>query len=85
MLVRYLKNRSIAYDGIHTKYEKKGNEVEVKDIIAERLIKRGDVEKVGIFNKKEKNQKKNDSYDNKMYKKYENKVINKKRSKKIEK
>jgi hypothetical protein len=70
MLVKYLQDCPIAYDGIHIIREKKGNKKNVDNAIANRLILAGKAE---VF-KNMPEQKKVKEYEDKQVKDYENKA-----------
>lgn len=73
MLIRYLTDVKIAYDGINVTHEKKGVEKNVAERIADALIADGRAE---IVAKEEpKSDKKLKQYDNKMVDSYENKSV----------
>lgn len=79
MLVRYLKDMPICYNGRTRTEEKKGNEVEVRDELAERLILSESVEKVEQNKQEVKKQIK--FYEDKQVKTYSNKKVGRPRKK----
>jgi hypothetical protein len=73
MLIRFLQNFSIAYDGINIINEKKNTKKNVQDDIAKRLILCGKAETYRVLPESSSGNKQVKEYENKQIKNYENK------------
>lgn len=82
MLIRYLKDVSICYDGIHVTHEHAGSIKDIKESLANIFISSGRAELLKLTKDESKKIK---EYDNKAIKSYENKSVKRGRPKKAKK